>query len=153
MNSRLFVSEILGTLFFVGKVPFAPGTFGSLVGLYLWFLIKPNLEDPEFLLLTLGIFFVGAIVSEILIKEWNNPDPKEIVIDELVGVWISLYLNPSDLKWGFISFIFFRIFDIFKPGPVKIMDKMHNGIGVMMDDVVAGILALLTTQSLMFYFL
>ena len=67
-------------------------------------------------------------------------------------MWISLYLNPSELKWAFISFILFRTFDIFKPGPVKIMDEMHNGIGVMMDDVVAGILALLTTQSLMFYF-
>ena len=57
MNFRLFVSEIIGTLFFVGKVPFASGTFGSLFGLYLWFLIKPKLEHSEFLLLTLGIFF------------------------------------------------------------------------------------------------
>ena len=152
MNFRLLVSEILGTLFFVGKIPFASGTFGSLFGLYLWFLIKPNLKHPEFLLLILGTFFLGVGVSEILTQEWNNSDPKEIVIDELVGMWISLYLNPSDLKWAFISFILFRIFDIFKPGPVKIMDEMHDGIGVMMDDVVAGILALLTTQSLIFYF-
>ena len=103
-------------------------------------------------MLTLGIFFIGVAVSEILTKEWNDSDPKEIVIDELVGMWISLYLNPHDLKWAFISFILFRIFDIFKPGPVKIMDQMHNSIGVMMDDVIAGILALLTTQSLIFYF-
>ena len=107
MNFRLFVSEIIGTLFFIGKIPFASGTFGSLFGLYLWFLIKPNLEHSEFLLLTLGIFFLGVIVSEILTKEWNNSDPKEIVIDELVGMWISLYLNPFEIKWALISFIIF----------------------------------------------
>ena len=152
MNFRLLLSEIIGTVFFIGKIPFAPGTFGSLFGLYLWFLIKPNLEDAEFLLITLGIFFIGIIVSEILTKEWDNNDPKEIVIDEFVGMWISLYIIPHDLKWGLVSFLFFRLFDIYKPGPVKIMDAMHNSIGVMMDDVIAGILALITTQSLILYF-
>ena len=151
MNFRLFVSEIIGTLFYTGKVPFASGTFGSLFGLYLWFLIKPSLKHPEFLLLIIGTFFLGVVVSEILTQEWNNSDPKEIVIDELVGMWISLYLNPSDLKWAFISFILFRIFDIFKPGPVKIMDGMHGGIGVMMDDVVAGIITCLLMQSLSYF--
>ena len=151
MNFRLFVSEILGTLFFIGKIPFASGTFGSLFGLYLWFLIKPNLKHPEFLLLILGTFFLGVVVSEILTQEWNNSDPKEIVIDELVGMWISLYLNPTDLMWGFISFILFRIFDIFKPGPIQKMDEMHDAIGVMMDDVVAGILTCLLIQSLTYF--
>ena len=64
-------------------------------------------------------------------------------------MWIGLYLVPHDIKWGFVSFGFFRLFDIFKPGPVKVMDDLDDAIGVMMDDVVAGILACLVTQSLL----
>ena len=74
-----------------------------------------------------------------------------MVIDEWVGMWIALYLVPHTLKWGFIAFLLFRLFDIFKPGPVQAMDDMHDATGVMMDDVVAGILACLLTQSLLYF--
>jgi phosphatidylglycerophosphatase A len=67
-------------------------------------------------------------------------------------MWIALYLVPHDLMWGAVAFLFFRLFDILKPGPIQIMDDLHSAIGVMMDDVVAGILALLVTQSLLYYF-
>ena len=66
-------------------------------------------------------------------------------------MWIALYLVPHSLFWGLVSFFLFRFFDIFKPGPVQIMDDIHSPIGLMLDDVVAGILALLVTQSLMYY--
>ena len=59
---------------------------------------------------------------------------------------------PHSFIWGFVSFSFFRIFDIFKPGPIQLMDDIKSGTGIMMDDVIAGILALLVTQSL-FYFI
>ena len=102
-------------------------------------------------MITGGLFFAGISVVEIITRESNNHDPKEIVIDEWVGMWISLYLVPHSIFWGLISFLLFRFFDILKPGPVQIMDDIHSPIGVMLDDVVAGILALLVTQSLMYY--
>ena len=148
---KLKLSEIIGTVFYVGRSPFAPGTMGSLVALLVWFILKPLIIDPLFLLITGGLFFIGIAVSTILIEAWNEKDPKEIVIDEWVGMWISLYLVPHTILWGFVAFLFFRLFDILKPGPVQMMDDMDDSIGVMMDDVVAGILACLVTQSLLYF--
>ena len=148
---KLKLSEIIGTVFYVGRTPFAPGTMGSLVALLVWFILKPFIIDPLFLLITGGLFFIGIAVSTILIEAWNEKDPKEIVIDEWVGMWISLYLVPHTILWGFVAFLFFRLFDILKPGPVQMMDDMDDSIGVMMDDVVAGILACLVTQSLLYF--
>ena len=151
MNIKFRFSEIIGTMFYIGKIPLAPGTWGSLVALSLWYLIKPKIIDPLFLLITGGLFFIGIAVSEIITGELDSHDPKEIIIDEWVGMWIALYLVPHGTFWGLVSFFLFRFFDIFKPGPVQIMDDIHSPIGVMLDDVVAGILALLVTQSLMYY--
>ena len=148
---KLKISEIIGTVFYVGRSPFAPGTMGSLIALLAWFILKPLIIDPLFLLITGGLFFIGIAVSTILIEAWNKKDPKEIVIDEWVGMWISLYLVPHTILWGFVAFFFFRLFDILKPGPVQMMDDMDDSIGVMMDDVVAGILACLVTQSLLYF--
>lgn len=150
---KLKISEIIGTVFYVGRFPFAPGTMGSLVALLVWYILKPLMIDPLFLLITGGVFFIGIAVSTVLIDVWNEKDPKEIVIDEWVGMWISLYLVPHTILWGLVAFFFFRVFDILKPGPVQVMDDMDDAIGVMMDDVVAGILACLVTQSLLYFYL
>ena len=153
MNSdiRFKFSEFFGTICYVGHIPFAPGTFGSLVALIAWYYLKPLLSDPLFLLITGAIFFFGIVVTDILIAVWDDNDPKQVVIDEWVGMWISLYLVPHSIKWGLIAFFLFRIFDIFKPGPVQAMDDMHDATGVMLDDVVAGVLACLLTQSLLYF--
>ncbi len=144
------IAEFIGTCFYTGKLPIAPGTWGSLAALLTWYLIKPLMIDPLFLLITGALFFLGVAVVEILIQNSKNKDPKEIVIDEWVGMWIGLYLVPHELKWGILAFLFFRLFDILKPGPIQIMDNMKNSIGVMMDDVVAGIITCLIVQSLMY---
>ena len=149
---KLKLAEIIGTVIYVGKSPLAPGTVGSLVALVIWFILKPSIIDPLFLLITGVIFFVGIAVSTLLIEAWNKKDPKEIVIDEWVGMWISLYLVPHEIIWGLVSFFLFRLFDIFKPGPIQVMDDMDDSIGVMMDDVVAGIFACLVTQSLLYLY-
>ena len=148
---RLKISEWIATCFKVGYLPLAPGTWGSLAALIIWYLLKPSMIDPLFLLITGGLFFIGIAVSALLTKELDQKDPKEIVIDEWVGMWIALYLCPHDFKWGMVAFLFFRIFDIFKPGPVQLMDDMDDAAGIMMDDVVAGILACLVTQSILYY--
>ena len=148
MNAKYKFSEIICTVLYIGKLPLAPGTFGSLIALVCWFFIKPSLSDPLFLLITGGIFFLGIACSEIIVSAGNVKDPQFIVIDEWVGMWIGLYLLEHSILWGIAAFFCFRIFDIFKPGPIGEMDKMDGGIGVMMDDVVAGILTCLLMQSL-----
>ena len=153
MNLRFETAEFIGTVAYVGRLPIAPGTWGSLAALIAWYILKPIISDPFFLLINGGIFFIGIAASEILIGAWDDDDPKAVVIDEWVGMWIALYLVPHDLLWGFVAFFLFRLFDILKPGPVQMMDDLHSAIGVMMDDVVAGILALLVTQSLLFNFI
>ena len=150
MNFQYKVCEIVATIFLVGKLPYAPGTWGSLAALLTWYKLKPNLEDPVFLLITGFIFFLGVAVSDIIIRKLREKDPKEIVIDEWVGTWIALYLVPHQILWGLTAFLLFRIFDIFKPGPIQDMDDMEGPIGVMMDDVVAGMLACMVTQSLIY---
>ena len=145
------LAEIIGTVFYIGKLPGAPGTWGSFAALISWYFLKPFISDPLFLLITGGIFFLGIAVSDILINAWERTDPKEIVIDEWVGMWIGLYLVPHGYKWGLLAFLAFRIFDIFKPGPIQKMDEMHDAIGVMMDDVVAGIITCLLIQSLTYF--
>ena len=149
MNLKYKLAELIGTVVYVGRMPIVPGTWGSLVALLVWYIVKPAISAPLFLLITGGIFFVGIVTAEILIKAWDDTDPKAIVIDEWVGMWIALYLVPHDIKWGLVAFLFFRLFDILKPGPIQLMDDMHDAIGVMMDDVAAGILACLVTQSLL----
>ena len=151
MNLKYKLAELIGTVVYVGRMPIVPGTWGSLVALLVWYIIKPAISAPLFLLITGGIFFVGIATAEILIKAWDDTDPKAIVIDEWVGMWIALYLVPHDIKWGLIAFLFFRLFDILKPGPIQLMDNLEDSIGVMMDDVVAGILACLMTQCLLYF--
>ena len=151
INLKFRFSEIICTIFYIGKIPKAPGTFGSLAALLCWYYIKPFLSDPLFLLITGALFFIGIACSEIIVSFNNIKDPQYIVIDEWVGMWIGLYLVEHDLTWGLVTFFCFRVFDIFKPGPIGEMDKMDGGIGVMMDDVVAGILTCLLIQSLSSY--
>lgn len=146
------VSEIISTVFYIGRLPFAPGTWCSFTAFLAWFVLRSYIDGVFILYASLVLFFIGVAVSTIHAESLNEEDPSEIVIDEWVGQWIALWMIPHSFIWGFVSFSFFRIFDIFKPGPVQLMDDIKSGTGIMMDDVVAGILALLVTQSL-FYFI
>ena len=153
MNLKFRIAEFIGTVFYVGRSRVAPGTMGSVVAFLTWYVFKPSIIDPLFLLITGGIFFIGIAVSTILIEEWNEKDPKAIVIDEWVGMWISLYLVPHDILWGLVAFALFRFFDILKLGPISYFDKLGNPFGVMMDDVIAGLFSasILTLLFLVFY--
>jgi len=144
-------SEIVSTVFFIGKIPIAPGTFCSFLSFLSWYYLRNYIESEFILYASLVLFFIGVAVSTIHSEFLGEEDPNEIVIDEWVGQWIALWLIPHSFSWGFVSFLAFRFFDIFKPGPVKVMDDLKSGIGIMMDDMIAGILALFFTQSLVYF--
>ncbi len=145
------IAEIISTVFYIGRLPLAPGTWCSFVAFLSWFYLRFYIEDVFILYASLILFFVGVAVSTIHSEVIKKDDPSEIVIDEWVGQWIALWLIPHSFYWGFASFILFRFFDISKLGPVQGMDDIKSGTGIMMDDVVAGILALLVTQSLYYF--
>jgi len=149
MNAKLKLAEFVGTVGYAGRLPIAPGTWGSLVAFLVWYFFKPFITDPFFLLINGILFFAGIVASDILINAWDDNDPKAVVIDEWVGMWISLILVPHTFLWGLLAFFLFRFFDILKPGPIKMMDNLHSAVGVMMDDVLAGILALWVIHSIL----
>ncbi len=145
------IAEILSTVFYIGKLPMAPGTWCSFIAFLSWYFLRSQIEGVFILYASLVLFFVGVAVTTIYSESIGEEDPPEIVIDEWVGQWIALWLIPHTFLWGFTSFILFRMFDIFKPGPIGNMDDIKSGTGIMMDDVIAGILALLVTQSLVYF--
>jgi len=140
----------LATGFYVGLIPKAPGTWGSLAAFLPWFLLK-DLPLPSYLAAILLIFTVGFFVSGSAEKILDRPDAGSIVIDEILGMFITLTLAPPYPAAWILGFILFRIFDIFKPFPVSWFDqRIHGGAGIMMDDVVAGLYALASLQLLWF---
>ena len=145
------IAEIASTVFYIGRLPLAPGTWCSFIAFLAWFYLRFYIEGVFILYASLILFFVGVAVSTIHSEVIKKDDPSEIVIDEWVGQWIALWLIPHSFYWGFASFILFRFFDISKLGPVQGMDDIKSGTGIMMDDVIAGILALLVTQSLYYF--
>ena len=150
------LNSIFVTFFGIGKIKKIPGTFASLATtLLLFFLFHILNVSPNIILFAVIIIFLISLYAvNIFIKDLSNKDPKEVVIDEVIGQSIPLYLYevshniPKDfndaLKFYLIIFILFRFFDIAKPFPVNYFDKnFKNSFGVIMDDVVAALYVVL----------
>ena len=151
MNRK--VAELIGTVFNIGKLPLAPGTWSSFFAVLVWYTFFRELNPIYFLLINIILFFLGLISSEIIIKNSNDHDPSKIVIDEWVGQWISLLFLPITLINAVIGFILFRFFDISKLKPISYMEKIQGGWGIMLDDVLAGLLTLIILYSVNHYLL
>lgn len=149
------MTKFFGTVFYLGFFPFFPGTFASLVSLILGILLFKIIGFLFFLYLTVFLFLVGWWSSTKIIKINNNKDPSEIVIDELVGQWISVipifyFLDNKIITFSSLpylelisAFIIFRFLDIVKIGPILWADNLKSGLGVMLDDCLAGCVTLI----------
>lgn len=126
----------------LGVIPLAPGTFGSLGGLAIGFIIKQYANQPNLYLALLIVLFtlIGVYCSNRIIPEWGN-DPSRIVIDEIVGMWISMLFLPTNIIVLLVAFALFRLFDIYKPFFIRKLEALPLGWGVMLDDVAAGCVA------------
>jgi phosphatidylglycerophosphatase A len=135
----------------LGYIPLAPGTFGALGGLICGCIVKYYTEFPnEILTFIIILFFIsGVYCANKLIPEWGK-DPSRIVIDEVVGMWIAMLFIPLNFISILASFIFFRLFDIFKPLFIRKAENIKGGWGVMLDDVVAGVYANILTQLVIY---
>ena len=131
---------------FSGYLPKAPGTWGSLVGLLLFFLLH-TLSLEIYLAVLAGLFLIGTFAAGEAEKIVDHKDPGLVVIDEIVGMLITMIAIPATPMAMGLGFILFRIFDIWKPFPVNFIDqRFHGGLGIMLDDVMAGIYSLIILQ-------
>ncbi len=133
--------KIIGTGFGAGYSPVAPGTAGSILAvLVVWFLPE---FDPLWLIAVIVLFTAAGIpAGNALEKVWGK-DPSKIVVDEMIGMWIALLWIPKHWILYLTAFILFRLFDIVKPYPADKLQDLHGGAGVIADDIIAGIYALI----------
>ncbi|MCG8604140.1 phosphatidylglycerophosphatase A [bacterium] len=142
-----FLSHAIATGLYVGHIPFFPGTLGSLLGLALYWII-PGSESLPFLVVILVLFAVGAWAATEVEKQTGIKDNQKIVIDEVVGTLLTLALFEKKIIWLCVGFLFFRVLDIVKLFPTKQTERLPEGWGVMMDDVVAGVYAAVALRLL-----
>jgi phosphatidylglycerophosphatase A len=131
----LAIATVLG----VGYVPFAPGTFGSAAGLLLWWLLPPSAVVQAIVILAL--FAIGAWSGSVAEGHFNKTDPGPVVVDEVMGMLITLFLNPVGWLGAIAAFLVFRVADVIKPFPANRLEALHGGIGVMADDGMAAVYA------------
>ena len=130
--------------FGVWLAPVAPGTFGTLLALPLYTLLQPLMAPADLLLLLAFLYLAGIWVCDKAGRNLGVEDHKAIVWDEIVAFLLVLFFTPASLLWQAIAFLLFRLFDIFKPGPIRAIERMfRGGFGVMVDDLVAAFFTLL----------
>jgi phosphatidylglycerophosphatase A len=139
-----FITKLLSTFFYVGYLPLIPGTFGSLVGILLIYLIE--LYALNYVLLTIAVIAIGFLVCGRAEKAMAKNDPRFVVIDEVSGMLLSLVFIPYDIKLVVLAFILFRVLDTLKPYPAGRLERLKGSVGIMSDDLIAGLYTNLILQ-------
>jgi phosphatidylglycerophosphatase A len=148
----------IGTFLGAGLLKPGPGTYGSIAAVLLWF-GAAHLLHPAPVALAIGTAIaalvatlIGIPAATIVARESGREDPGHVVIDEVAGQLISLIAIPADWRHAVVSLLLFRIFDILKPPPIRQLERLPRGTGIMLDDVAAGLFALLLAQIIHVFF-
>jgi phosphatidylglycerophosphatase A len=143
---------LIGTFFGAGLLKPGPGTYGSISAVLLWY-AAAHVLHPAPVAFAVGttdaaIFatLIGIPAATIVARESGREDPGHVVIDEVAGQLIALIAIPADWQHAALSLILFRFFDILKPPPIRQLERLHGGTGIMLDDVAAGLFALAVAQ-------
>lgn len=139
------IVKIISTFFYVGYLPFIPGTFASLSGVFLFYLIKGRICAHIIfiiVLMTLGFLLTGK-AEEI----FKRKDANCIVIDEVTGMLLSFLFIPCEIRLVIVAFVIFRLLDTLKPYPAGLLQSLKGGLGIMGDDIVAGIYTNIILQT------
>ncbi len=143
MKKPSFLPVLIATGFGSGFSPFAPGTAGAILATLIWFGLSFIVSEVCLLWLTAALvllFAIAGVWAANRLEPYWGEDPSRVVVDEMVGVWIALLAAPAgDIWYALGAFALFRLFDIFKPLGIRRMESFPGGIGVMMDDILAGI--------------
>ena len=145
-----FFEKLLGSGLYTGFIPFASGTFGSLIALIIYWI--PGFENlyviiPVIILSTIYGIFIGNKFDVIYGK-----DPAEYTLDEMIGQWIALLFLPKTILISVIAFFTWRVFDIIKPFPSKKLENLPGGIGIIADDIVASLYSLIFVHIILLVF-
>jgi phosphatidylglycerophosphatase A len=141
-NPFYFIAFGLGS----GAIPFAPGTFGTLLAIPFYLLLRPL---PLYAYLLFLVFFIAfsAWISDRVSKETHTHDHPGMNIDEFAGFFVTMINAPHGWLWILFGFVLFRLFDIWKPWPIRFIDeKVQGGFGMILDDIVAGLFAMCIIQ-------
>ena len=145
-DPRYFIAFGLGS----GAMPFAPGTFGTLMAIPFYLLLRP-LPILIYILFTIAFIAFSSWLCQKISDEIKVSDHVGMCIDEFAGFFVTMIGAPAGVSWIILGFLLFRFFDICKPWPIrKIDNSMHSGFGMVLDDVVAGIFALVVLQIIYF---
>lgn len=144
MNRRWTWFSIISTFFGVGYISSMPGTVGSVAA----FIVAMFLPVPYWVIALVTI--LGGYAAQKYAEDVGKEDPGEIVIDEVVGLWLALALSPSGLSLG--ALFIFRILDITKPFPINRLERLPGGIGIMADDLLAGVFSALILRGIYLIF-
>ena len=150
LNKKVLTSPVhfLAFGFGSGLAPFAPGTFGTIMAVPLYLLMS-QFALPAYLFITALVCIAGVWICGKSSEKLGVHDHSGIVWDEFAGYFVTMILAPTGWLWIIIGFALFRLFDIWKPWPISILDKqVHGGLGIMVDDILAGFFALICLQLL-----
>lgn len=134
-----------------GYAPKAPGTFGTLAAIPVWWLAA-QFSLPVYVALLLLVSLIGIWLCGRTARALNTHDHPAIVWDEIAGFLLTMLYAPAGWLWVLLGFVLFRIFDILKPWPISLLDRrLKGGFGIMVDDLLAGVFAALCLQGIHFY--
>jgi phosphatidylglycerophosphatase A len=144
---------LIATFFGVGRFRVAPGTLTSLLVTLIVFLVPSRLLPfPSLALATAIVFVIGVPAAWVCERHFQKKDPRQCVIDEVAGQMISLLLLPRQIGFYVTAFLLFRFLDILKPFPIKKSEQIPYGIGIMLDDILAGLYTLIILQVVRYFF-
>jgi phosphatidylglycerophosphatase A len=135
----------IATALGVGYAPVAPGTFGSAMGLLLWAVLPSTTIVQATAIVVL--FVAGSWSGSVAERHFGRTDPGQVVIDEVMGMLITLFLNPVGWVGAIGAFFLFRVADVIKPYPANRLERLHGGVGVMADDAMAAVYANLALRA------
>jgi phosphatidylglycerophosphatase A len=137
----------LATCFGLGYSPIAPGTVGSAVGLLVWVVLPQTIAVHAAAIIVL--FVAGSWSGSVSERHFKATDPAPVILDEVLGMLVTLFMNPVGWLGATTGFVLFRIFDIIKPYPANRLERLHGGVGVMADDLMAAIYANLALRAIL----
>jgi len=141
------IANLIATFFYVGLIPFAPGTFGTIAAIPLFYVLS---FTPVYLYIAITVILILISVRASNIAEgiYGKTDPGQVVADEVCGYLVTMILVPPTLSNIFMGFLLFRLFDIAKPYPIRKLERLPGGWGIVMDDVAAGVYSCVTLHIL-----
>ncbi len=132
------LAVLLATSGGAGYAPIAPGTFGSAVGLVIYFLTR-SWNNVSQIALVAAISVIGVWAADVAARHFGRDDPGQVVIDEVAGQLLTLLLTGVGVTGAIVGFLVFRVLDVFKPWPARQFEQLHGGLGIMADDLMVAV--------------